>query len=271
MYTGTGMAGVVRIRENGWSAGKSPFMKCCSSSSWSAKSSPAAPSRPRRSAWAASWSLPGARPRPRSIRPGCSAARVPNCSATTIGAWLGSITPPDPSRMLAGVGGQMREQHGGRRGRHSGHAVMLGHPEPVIAQLFGADRQRRGVGQRLADGLPDAYAGQVQHGQQHVGGRRPPVVEPGTLSPGAGVAVASICSVVTRTSSRQTFIGSNRARVPGCSRRSHRAGGSVRSCERMRRSAPPRADAGRRGHVRSAPQAAPTARPRSPRPVTQST
>ncbi len=24
---------------------------------------------------------------------------MPNCSATTSGAWLGSITPPDPMRM----------------------------------------------------------------------------------------------------------------------------------------------------------------------------
>jgi hypothetical protein len=33
------------------------------------------------------------------IRPGWSTASVPNCSATTIGAWLGSSTPPAPTRM----------------------------------------------------------------------------------------------------------------------------------------------------------------------------
>ena len=33
------------------------------------------------------------------MRPGCSSARVPNCSAITSGEWLGSITPPEPSRM----------------------------------------------------------------------------------------------------------------------------------------------------------------------------
>ena len=33
---------------------------------------------------------------PRSIRPGCRASSVPNCSATTSGEWFGSITPPDP-------------------------------------------------------------------------------------------------------------------------------------------------------------------------------
>ena len=54
----------------------------------------------RRSASAVTWSVPGARPMPRSIRPGCSASSVPNCSATTSGAWFGSITPPDPTRMV---------------------------------------------------------------------------------------------------------------------------------------------------------------------------
>ena len=45
------------------------------------------------------WSVPGARPMPRSIRPGCSASSVPKRSATTSGEWFGSITPPEPSRI----------------------------------------------------------------------------------------------------------------------------------------------------------------------------
>ncbi len=39
------------------------------------------------------------RPSPMSIRPGCSASRTPNCSATTRGRWFGSITPPVPTRI----------------------------------------------------------------------------------------------------------------------------------------------------------------------------
>ena len=35
------------------------------------------------------------------MRPGCSAASVPNCSAITSGEWLGSMTPPAPSRMCS--------------------------------------------------------------------------------------------------------------------------------------------------------------------------
>jgi hypothetical protein len=54
----------------------------------------------RRSARAVWGSVPGARPSPRSIRPGCNASRVANCSATTRGEWLGSITPPEPIRSV---------------------------------------------------------------------------------------------------------------------------------------------------------------------------
>ena len=60
-----------------------------------------AASTERRSAAAVTWSVPGARPIPRSMRPGCSASSVPNCSATTSGAWLGSITPPEPTRIVS--------------------------------------------------------------------------------------------------------------------------------------------------------------------------
>ena len=38
---------------------------------------------------------------PRSMRPGWSASSIPNCSATTSGWWLGSITPPEPIRIVS--------------------------------------------------------------------------------------------------------------------------------------------------------------------------
>ena len=53
----------------------------------------------RRNAIAAAGSVPGARPSPRSMRPGNSAASVANCSTTCSGAWLGSMMPPAPTRM----------------------------------------------------------------------------------------------------------------------------------------------------------------------------
>ena len=34
------------------------------------------------------------------MRPGYSDASVPNCSAITSGAWFGSMTPPEPTRIV---------------------------------------------------------------------------------------------------------------------------------------------------------------------------
>ena len=34
------------------------------------------------------------------MRPGYSASSVPNCSAITIGEWLGSMMPPAPTRIV---------------------------------------------------------------------------------------------------------------------------------------------------------------------------
>ena len=34
------------------------------------------------------------------MRPGNRVARVPNCSAITIGEWLGSMMPPAPTRIV---------------------------------------------------------------------------------------------------------------------------------------------------------------------------
>ncbi len=51
------------------------------------------------------WSEPGARPSPRSMRPGCRASSVPNCSAMVSGAWFGQHDPagaePDALRVCA--------------------------------------------------------------------------------------------------------------------------------------------------------------------------
>ena len=107
------------------------------------KASADRPSMVRRSASAVSWSVPGARPMPRSIRPGCSASSVPNCSATTSGAWLGSITPPEPTRIVEVAAARCAISTAGRGTGDGGHVVMLGHPEPPVAQFLGAPGQRR--------------------------------------------------------------------------------------------------------------------------------
>ena len=67
----------------------------CSGNRFTASAS--TPPAPCRSAQLVTGSLPGARPMPRSMRPGWAASSSANCSATTSGAWLGSITPPEPT------------------------------------------------------------------------------------------------------------------------------------------------------------------------------
>lgn len=75
-----------------------PRKNASSSASCPAKSSASSLSRP--SALRTPPVKPTERPRPMSIRPGNSDSRTPNCSATTRGWWLGSITPPVPTRMV---------------------------------------------------------------------------------------------------------------------------------------------------------------------------
>jgi len=89
----------------------SPTARCRRTTSTAASSS--TPPPPWRSAQAVTGSVPGARPRPRSIRPGWAASRRANCSATTSGAWLGSITPPEPTRMRSVAAATMATSTGG--------------------------------------------------------------------------------------------------------------------------------------------------------------
>src|SRR5690625_3326098 len=97
MYNGTyvplpGVASTPGITD--WS----PKNPCNSWTSWGKLS---AELISRRNARTVFWSLPGARPKPRSMRPGCNVSSVPNCSAIVSGAWLGSMMPPDPSRIVS--------------------------------------------------------------------------------------------------------------------------------------------------------------------------
>jgi len=93
-------AGTAVTAAKGWSVGQSSARNASSSASCSGKSSTDIASRERRSAYAVSASVPGARPRPRSMRPGKSASRTRKASATRSGLWLGSITPPEPTRIV---------------------------------------------------------------------------------------------------------------------------------------------------------------------------
>ena len=166
----------------------------CSSPSWSGKSSPPAPSSRGAAPRPCSRSVPGARPRPRSMRPGCSASSVPNCSAITSGAWFGSITPPEPTRMRRRCpprGGRSappapssrcRACCGARRPRSAGSRAPR-RAGPGRASSRAPRRRSRALGDR----------GEVEHGQGNGGGKRhacgngawpPRVPRRGNLRPG---------------------------------------------------------------------------------------
>ena len=100
-----------------------------------------------------------------SIRPGNSDSRTPNCSATTSGRWLGSITPPVPDPDRPGRARDGGGQHGRRGTGDPGHAVVLGDPDAVVAEPLQLPRQPHGVAQRLGVGVPLAGAGAVEDGE----------------------------------------------------------------------------------------------------------
>ena len=62
-------------------------------------------------------SVPGARPSPRSMRPGCSASSVRNTSTTCSGEWFGTMIPPAPTRIRLGRARHVLDDDLGRRGR----------------------------------------------------------------------------------------------------------------------------------------------------------
>lgn len=143
--------------------GEPPRNQPSSSRSCPAKSSASSLSRP--SALRTPSVKPTERPRPMSTRPGNRDSRTPNCSATTRGRWLGSITPPVPTRIRSVALGHGRGQHRGRRSGDPGHAVMLRDPEPVVAQRFRLPRQPHGVPERLGAGVALARARAVEDGE----------------------------------------------------------------------------------------------------------
>jgi hypothetical protein len=101
--------------------------------------------------------LVGAR---RAAQPQVDAARiqrasVPNCSATTSGEWLGSMMPPEPTRIVD-VPRDVADQHGRGGAGDAGHVVVLGQPEAAIAQAFRMLRQASVLCMASAASLPSA-------------------------------------------------------------------------------------------------------------------
>ena len=120
--------------------------------------------RSRRSACIVWKSPPGARPSPRSIRPGYSASSVPNCSATTSGAWFGSITPPLPTRIRFVAAATCPISTGVAGACQPLNRVMLRQPIALVPQSFNmlckVDRSRH----RGANLFPRAHTHKIQNG-----------------------------------------------------------------------------------------------------------
>ena len=71
------------------------------------------------------------------MRPGNSASSVLNRSATCSGAWFGSITPPEPTRMCDVDRGDLTDHDVGRGTRDRRQVVMLGDPVARVAEAVG--------------------------------------------------------------------------------------------------------------------------------------
>ena len=99
----------------------------------------------RRSARSVSWSVPGARPRPRSMRPGKSARQ----RAELLGDHVGRVVRQhdaagaDADRLRAG--GDVGDHDRGRGARDAGHVVVLGDPEAAIAQCSACAARSRAL------------------------------------------------------------------------------------------------------------------------------
>ena len=93
-------------------------------------------------------------------------ASVPNCSAMTSGAWLGSMMPPAPTRMRLRAGGDVGDDDRGRGAGDAGHVVVLGHPEAAIAPALGVGGEIAGVVERAARIGLFGDADEIEDGQR---------------------------------------------------------------------------------------------------------
>ena len=96
--------------------------------------------------------MPGARPRPRSMRPGKSASSTLNRSATISGAWLGSMTPPGAHAHALRRRRDLPDHDVGGGARNGRKVVMLGDPITCVAETVGEAGKIDGVAQRGGTG-----------------------------------------------------------------------------------------------------------------------
>ena len=103
------------------------------------------------------------------MRPGNSASSILKRSATISGAWFGSITPPEPTRMWLGHRGDLADHDVGRRARHRCEIMVFGQPVADIAQRIGVARQIDAVAQRRGGLGAGGDDGKVEDGKRNHG------------------------------------------------------------------------------------------------------
>ena len=64
---------------------------------------------------------------------------------------MGSMMPPEPTRIVDRRGGEMADDDAGRGARDALHAMMFGDPVAGEAEAFGMDGKVGGVGERGGD------------------------------------------------------------------------------------------------------------------------
>ncbi len=104
------------------------------------------------------------------MRPGYSASSVPNCSAITIGEWLGSMMPPAPMRIVEVPPARWPMTTEVAALAMPGHVVVLGHPEPAVAEPLGVAGEVDAAGQRVGRGRPLVDRDEIEDAQgNHAG------------------------------------------------------------------------------------------------------
>ena len=89
------------------------------------------------------------------MRPGNSASSTLKRSATIKGAWFGSITPPEPTRMCVRHRRDLPDHDVGRRACDRRQVVMLGDPIAHVAEAVGEAREVQTLLSAAAPDEPD--------------------------------------------------------------------------------------------------------------------
>ena len=179
-------------------------------------------------------SVPDARPRPRSIRPGYRPASRLKASATFSGRVVrehhAAAADADPARGR----GDRPDQHLGRRAGEHRAAVVLGDPVAVVAELVGEPGEVERVAQRVGPRRARADRGLVQDAQAHRQDDREHRRVSRTGKPGIAVRMAVPISTTTpgRARARRAAAlepGGARARAADGGRARSRCGSGSRS------------------------------------------